>query len=227
MSEQPDKDSKTEEATEKKISDAIEKGNTPHSREATVFASMLAILVVLTLFLDRSVAGFTALLARFIDDPGGFSLADGTEATTFLWTVAAEFGRLMLPVVIVLALFGIAASLFQNAPSLVLERIRPQWSRISPKAGWERIFGRQGMVEFLRALFKFMAIGATCAFVLRGNEAALISAMYSDPTLLPALILSMAVRLVAVICVATIVMVAADLVWSRFQLAIGPAHDPA
>ena len=38
-----DKDSKTELPTEKKIQDAVEKGNTPFSREITIFASTLAI----------------------------------------------------------------------------------------------------------------------------------------------------------------------------------------
>lgn len=217
MSEQPDKDSKTEEATEKKIADAIEKGNTPFSREATIFASILAILVVLGLFMRSRISDLTGILMRFVDDPAGFSLSNGSEATQFLWTVAWETGRLMLPAILVLGLFGIASSLFQNTPSLVLERIKPQWSRISPKAGMQRIFGSRGHLEFLRSLFKFLAVGAVCAFILYGDLYALISAMYTDPTLLPGLILSMAVRLVSAICVATIIMVAGDLVWSRLH----------
>src|SRR5919205_386748 len=74
MAEDADKESKTEEASEKKIADAIEKGNTPYSREATIFASMLAILVILTLFITTSTADLTTILSRFIDDPAGCRL---------------------------------------------------------------------------------------------------------------------------------------------------------
>ncbi|MCT8267841.1 MULTISPECIES: flagellar biosynthesis protein FlhB [Afifella] len=217
MSEKPDKDSQTEEPTEKKISDAVEKGNTPHSREAAIFTSILAILIIMTLLIQGAARDLSAILMHFIDNPGGFSLSNGTEATLFLWRVAWDCGRLILPAIFVLALFGIAASLFQNVPSLVLERIRPQWSRISPAAGWKKIFGKQGAVEFLKALFKVTAVGITCLLVINADQNALMSAMYSDPTLVPQLILSISVRLVSTICVATIVLVGADIVWSRVR----------
>ncbi|MCB1549231.1 MAG: EscU/YscU/HrcU family type III secretion system export apparatus switch protein, partial [Hyphomicrobiaceae bacterium] len=44
MADDTDKESKTEEPTEKKISDAVEKGNVPRSRELSIFASLLGIL---------------------------------------------------------------------------------------------------------------------------------------------------------------------------------------
>jgi flagellar biosynthetic protein FlhB len=41
--------------------------------------------------------------------------------------------------------------------------------------------------------------------------------MFSDPSLLPELMLTMAIRLVSAIAIATIVLVAADLLWARFK----------
>src|SRR5690606_38225934 len=46
---------------------------------------------------------------------------------------------------------------------------------------------------------------------------AVVNSMFSDPMMIPSLVLSMAVRLVSAVCVATIVLVAADLVWSRVR----------
>lgn len=217
MSEDTDKESKTEEATEKKVADAIEKGNTPHSREIGIFASMLAILTLFILFIPGQVAELTGMMARFIDDPGDFRLSNGSEASRLLWAVSLGGGRFIFPAVVLLGLAGIAASLFQNAPSLVLERIRPQASRISIKKGWGRIFGKQGNVEFLKQMAKLLAVGVTCAVVLNADQFAVIGAMYSDPALIPSLIMSIAVRLAATICVTTILLVAGDLVWSRIR----------
>jgi len=216
MSEE-DKDSKTEEPTEKKISDAVEKGNTPFSREAPVFASMLAILVVLSLLIQSRISELMNVLMHFIDDPGAFSLANATETRLLLWRVVYESGKTIIPVILVFGVFGLAGSVFQNAPGLVLERIKPQWSRLNPKKGWERLFGKQGLVEFAKSLFKFVAIGFVALLIIRADQSALAAAMYTDPTQMPALILSISVRLVASICVATIVLVAADLVWSRVR----------
>jgi len=58
MAEQADRESRTEQPTEKKIVDEVEKGNIPVSREASVFAftiAMLAITVFMAKDLLRSV----------------------------------------------------------------------------------------------------------------------------------------------------------------------------
>jgi flagellar biosynthetic protein FlhB len=41
--------------------------------------------------------------------------------------------------------------------------------------------------------------------------------MFSDPSQIPDLILTVSIRLISVVCIATIVIVAADLVWSRLR----------
>jgi flagellar biosynthetic protein FlhB len=217
MAEDTDKDSKTEEATEKKISDAIEKGNTPFSREASLFASMVGILIVLAFIVGPHVATLTQDLSLLIDSPGGFPLANGTDATLLLWNVALAAARLLLPAVMVLGLASIIASVFQNTPSMVFQRIRPQWSRVSPMAGWKRLFGVQGSVEFLKSAFKFGAITIVCMILLGASRASVINAMFSDPTQIPGAILALAVRLVSAVCVATIVLVAGDLLWARLR----------
>ena len=69
-----------------------------------------------------------------------------------------DAARLLLPVAIVLAAAGILSSVVQNPPRLVLERIRPT-SRACPwSKGWKRIFGAQGRLEFLKAVFKLGAV---------------------------------------------------------------------
>ena len=63
MAEHQDKESKTEEATDKKIQDAIEKGNVPFSREAATLASLLGMLVVASFFLASGVGQLNFSLA--------------------------------------------------------------------------------------------------------------------------------------------------------------------
>ena len=62
MSEDQDRDSKTQEASEKKIKDTIEKGNVPVSREVPVFLSLVSILIVCSLMLSGSTAGIEQML---------------------------------------------------------------------------------------------------------------------------------------------------------------------
>ncbi|TCT07936.1 flagellar biosynthesis protein FlhB [Aquabacter spiritensis] len=216
MSDQ-DKESKTEDASEKKISDAVEKGNVPFSREATLFASLLGILASLAFVAGPQSAVLAEALARFIDDPAGYPLGNGEDAQALLWMVAAAMGTFLLPAVAALALAGLVASLFQNTPSMVLDRITPQWSRVSPTRGWTRIFGSHGQVEFGKSLFKFAVIAAVCGTLIASEQGRVLDAVFTDPIQLPATMLSLATRLISAVCVVTILLVAVDLVWSRLK----------
>jgi flagellar biosynthetic protein FlhB len=216
MSEAPDQESKTEEPTEKKIRDSVEKGKIPVSREASIFSSMIALLIILSFLTVDSVRQLTSTLGRLIDDPSGFRIRNGADAVEFMGVVVGSSAQLVLPIVIVFAVAGLAASFLQNAPRIVFERIKPDYSRISMAQGWGRIFGGQGRIEFAKALFKFFAIGIVVTIVLRAEEAVAVNSLFSDPTAVPELILTTAMRLVSTISIATIVLVALDLVWARF-----------
>lgn len=217
MSEAPEQDSKTEEATEKKVRDSVEKGQIPVSREAPVFASMLALLIIMSFLTSDNARKLTSSLTRMIDDPSGIRLRNGADAISFLKAVGISAAEFLIPIVIVLMLAGLASSFLQNAPQLVFDRIEPKLERLSIMKGFDRIFGAQGRVEFGKSVFKFIAISLVVSIVLRAEEAVAVNALFSDPAAVPELVLTTAMRLVSAISIATIVLVSLDLVWARFH----------
>ncbi|WNJ91297.1 EscU/YscU/HrcU family type III secretion system export apparatus switch protein [Bosea sp. 685] len=214
MSEQ-DQESKTEEASEKKIRDAIERGNTPSSKEAPIFASIAATLIA-SVFLIRASSGELArFLSNFLSDPAGFDISTNKNTTTLLTYVAVQASLFVGPILLLFMVFGLSASFLQHAPQFSLERISPQWSRISPGKGWSRIAGAQGLMEFGKSLAKFAAIAVTTWLILKSDKNTVVTAMLQDPSTIPELVLTIATRLLSAACVATIVIVAADLVWTQ------------
>ena len=178
---------------------------------------MAALMVIQTFLIGQGVQQLTLTLKSLLDDPDGFPINTAADALNLLTVVGLEALRFLTPLLVTLAMFGLAASLLQNAPSLVLQRITPDLSRISPLSGWSRLFGTQGLVEFAKSLFKLASVAAVVAFVLRSSEARAFEAMYTDPVALPEMILSIAMRIVSAVCIATIVLVAIDLAWARFH----------
>lgn len=217
MAEDTDKESKTEAATEKRVRDAIEKGDIPFSREAPVFASILGFLLALAFFARGQTAQLAQDLSLLLDDPRGFRLESGEDATMLLNQVALAAGRFLLPFLLLLSVCSLAASLLQNLPRLVGDRIAPKWSRVSPMAGLSRIFGLQGQVEFLKSVVKFLSVSVVALLLLRSERTRAVNAMFVDPSQLPELILTVAIRLVSAVAIAIIVIVAGDLVWSRLR----------
>ncbi|HEV7257037.1 MAG TPA: flagellar biosynthesis protein FlhB [Bosea sp. (in: a-proteobacteria)] len=214
MSEQ-DQESKTEEATEKKVRDAVERGNTPSSKEAPIFASIAATLIG-SVFLVRAGAGeMTRFLSEFLADPAGFDISTRINTTSLLSHIAMQAGLFLWPLFALFLVFGLSAAFLQHPPQLSLERIQPQWSRLSPAKGFTRIFGKQGLVEFGKSLAKFAAITVTVWLILKSDKNTVVTAMLRDPGAIPELILTIAIRLLSATCVATIVIVAIDLVWTQ------------
>lgn len=214
MSDQ-DQESKTEEPSEKKIQDAVEKGNTPSSKEAPIFASIAATLIA-GVFLVRGGAGDMArLLSGFLGDPSDFDISTSANVTTLLFHTAMRAAAFLAPMLLLFTVFGLGASFLQHPPQLALERITPQWSRISPVKGFTRIFGVQGLAHFAKSVAKLVAIGGTVWLILKSDKDTVVTAMLQDPSTIPELILTIALRLLSAACVATIVIVAVDLVWTQ------------
>ncbi|MDK4704595.1 MULTISPECIES: flagellar biosynthesis protein FlhB [unclassified Rhizobium] len=210
-----DKDSKTEKPTEKKLRDTIEKGNVPHSREATLFASMLATVIYVTFFLPERMGRMGEVLRDLFEKPDQWQLETGPDAISLFTRIGWEIGNMVLPAVVLFFTFGIGASIFQNLPTPVLERIRPQFSRISPAKGFTRIFSATGMVEFGKSLAKIVLVGIVMFFVLRSQYFHAIDSMVSDPQTIFVRLSTIVQRILIIVLMATVVVGVADLLWSR------------
>ena len=116
----------------------------PFSREAATLASLLGMLVIASFFLASGVGHLNFSLARLIDNAGGWPLENSGDAVRLLEAIGMDVLRLLLPVLAVLALPGIMASLLQNSPRLVLDRITPKLSHLSISQRLEPHLRRQG-----------------------------------------------------------------------------------
>ena len=168
MADHEDKDSKTEEPTEKKIKDAVEKGQTAFSKELPVLFTLTAITAIIGFGANALTANLKTQLEILLDRSSQMTLATTADAmlvTTRYWEVSMA---ILAPVLIGLALAGLAGSLAQNPPRLVMNRIKPELSRISLKKGFERMFGAKGWAEFFKVLFK-IGFTAVCIALFAGN----------------------------------------------------------
>jgi flagellar biosynthesis protein FlhB len=216
MAEGEDKESKTEEPTEKRMRDAIEQGNVPSSRELPTLLSLGAVILAGSFMLSGSVIPLRNSLARFIDNPGDWPLENAADAIAILQNVTLDTAKMLLPIIGLMMVAGVLAGL-QNPPQFVASRIAPQFSRISPLAGFGRIFGTAGIVEFLKALAKITAVSVVCYAVLKGAQYEVYSSMYMDPTTMPDLIRRLIVRLISWVAAFTLVLVVVDLIWTRIH----------
>jgi flagellar biosynthetic protein FlhB len=217
MAEQADKESKTEEATEKKIRDAVEKGQLPFAKEVPVVGSFLAILVFLIFMAHTGAVELGGFLSMFLERPESWSLATEHDAVLLYRQVFLEIGKLLAGLMALLVAAGIAGSVFQNVPRFVGERIQPKLSRVSPKEGWSRLFGQKGLAEFAKSLGKLVFAGTVLAFAMRDAQTRLLSGMITQPEAFGSVIREIAIEIVLAITMIMVLIAAIDLLWTRFH----------
>jgi flagellar biosynthetic protein FlhB len=215
LSDDDDKDSKTESPTEKKLRDAADKGNLPFSREIPLFASALAFYFFLVFFLPEGAGKFAETLKDLFGQPEQWQLESRPDVVSLLFHMARAAAYFIMPAMLLFMIFGLASSIFQNLPSPVLERVRPQWSRLSPAKGFGRIYGKQGFVEFGKSIFKIMIVSIIMYMALRSEFYSSIDAMFSDPQVILVKLVTIVKKMMVVILLCTALLAAVDLLWTR------------
>jgi flagellar biosynthetic protein FlhB len=141
VSEAPEQDSKTEAPTQKHLNDAVEKGNTPFSREATAFGAISAMLIGSWVLVPQATERLSVPLRGLLANAGDIALTEPGKLRALVSELSFSVGAAIAPLLFVLCLFAFGTAAFQNAPNAVFERIEPKLSRISLKEGFKRFYG--------------------------------------------------------------------------------------
>jgi flagellar biosynthesis protein FlhB len=217
MSEKPDKESKTEPATEKKIRDSVEKGQLPFAKEVPVLGSFFGIIIFAIFFAQSSAFELGRFLAMFLERPDEWSLANANDAVLLYRQVFIEIGKVLGTLMALMVGIGVAASVLQNVPRMVLDRVQPKLSRVSPKEGWSRLFGGKGLAEFVKSIGKLVVAAIILALAMREAQTQLLAGMITQPEAFMLVIREIAIQIILAITVMMIVVAAIDLMWSRYH----------
>lgn len=220
MAEEQDKASKTEEATPRKLEEARKKGDVAKTQD---LASMMALAAAIAVILWGG--GWLSLnlaetLVPFIANPhemlGVLEAGGGSEiARMAVMAVAPAVGLVMAATMLAGAGGNIVQSGFLWSPS----KLKPEWSRISPLKGFGRIFGPDGLAQFVKTFLKVVATGAIGWIALKPHAAefAGMSAMA------PAAILPAAMKIAGGLMIGILSFLAVtaglDWLWQRYRFA--------
>lgn len=220
MADGPDPESKTEDATPRKLEDARKKGDVAKSPDVAAALSLAGAAGVLLAgggwFSTRIAEQLTPFLAQPHAMIGGLEAGAGVEiGMRAVWAAAPFLAALMFAVI----LGGAGGNLAQSGLIFTTEKIKPKWSKVNPLEGFKRIFGPDGLVQFLKTFIKLVAIGLVCWWVLKPHTRELENlAAMSPASILPfARDLALALMLSALVFLG--LTAGADYLWQRMRFA--------
>jgi flagellar biosynthetic protein FlhB len=220
VAEKPDPESKTEEATPRKLAEARQKGDVAKSPDVAAVLSLMGAASVVLLSGGWFATSMAEQLLPFIAAPhtmlGGLDAGAGVEIGAIaVWAFAPFLGVVMLATII----GGVGGNVAQSGLIFTAEKLKPDWSKVSPLKGFARIFGPDGLVQFVKTFLKLLAVGLICWLVLRPHlrDLELMAAMP------PAMILPLARDLAVALMLSTIVFLGftagADFLWQKHRFA--------
>jgi flagellar biosynthetic protein FlhB len=165
VADEEDKDSKTQEPSARKLAQAREEGQVAKSPEVASLAALAAASLVI-LFNGGAISRTVASdLIPFIAHPDAIDLS-GTGALNVFRV--AIFAAAPAALVLFAALAaGVVGNLVQTGFLFTPKRLAPDFAKLNPVSALGRMFGPEGIVNFLKTFTKFIVMCTVIWFQLK------------------------------------------------------------
>ena len=164
-----DKESKTEEATPKKLEDALEKGQTINSKELLNFVVLLGLALFLVCFFPFCWGKICMKLKISLEHAGDIMVTPYTVGK-ILKSLSNTIILYLSPLFIILIILVILAKLIQQGTIVFsFETITPKLEKISLIQGFKRLFSIKSLLELLKGIIKLAIVGLFIYLIIMGE----------------------------------------------------------
>lgn len=216
MAEEQDDHDKSEDPTQKRLDDALERGDVAKSQEVSSWFIIAGATLVLITFsgsmgssLQSTLGGLIANSHKVRTDGYGLSLLANRISMEVLAALAVPF--------LLLALAAVAGNIIQHRLVWSTEGLKPKLSKISPIAGLGRLFSKQALANFIKGLLKLAIIGTVMTLVLWPERDRLDALVRTDPAALLVFSKSLTLQLLGAVVALLALIAGADYMFQYRQ----------
>ncbi len=213
MADDSPQQDRTEAATPRRLQRAREEGRVPVSREIHNFAGLAAVTLAMAMIAADTAQGLATHLSVLLSHAESQALA-GPDGLRLAGMATL---RATAPYVLAALLAGSAASLLQTGFLINGSALQPDLARISPRAGFRRLFGVDGLVEAGKSLAKVGVMAFALWQVLEADLPALMQAPRWAPQILLARTLAPVLHMLFVVLAVQAAIAGFDLFWVRLR----------
>ncbi|MFZ4762649.1 MAG: flagellar biosynthesis protein FlhB [Alphaproteobacteria bacterium] len=166
MSEEQDKESQTEDPTERRLQEARNKGNIPKSTELGYAATFFAVTLMLSMMGPSIAEKATSELGAFLSKVDGIPV-DLTSLGGVVMSLAGLFALLVAGPLFLIMAVNVFITIMQTGFVWTTEPLKPDLSRLSLFAGIKKLFSMHALQEMLKSIVKLGLVIGVAWGVLR------------------------------------------------------------
>lgn len=142
---------KTEEPTPKKKKDARKQGNIAKSAEVNKVMTFIAILVVIYMMSGSIISELQGFIVNILSGDFSMTMNDNT-IKILMFKVMMSFMKIVLPISLIIMVFGILGSLIQTGLFFSMESLKPKFSKLNPLTGLKNMFSMKAIVNLIKSM---------------------------------------------------------------------------
>ena len=204
-----DDSEKSEDPTQKRLDDALERGDVAKSQEVNTWFVLAGATLILLSFSGQMSTSLTTIMRGLVAHAHEIPV-DGVGLVHMMRAVGlGTIGAIALPLSL-LILAAIAGNLVQHRLVWSTEGLMPKLSKISPGAGFKRLFSKQAAANFIKGLIKLALIGAVMSALLWPKRHQLDGLVTMDPAIILILTKTLSLDMLGAVVAILAVVAAAD-----------------
>ncbi len=216
MAEESDSTDKTEDPTQKRLDDALKRGDVVKSQEVNTWFIFAGATLVMMAFSTGMGKDLTATMRGIIANAHDIRM-DGPSLPLLFQKIGIELIAAIAIPFLLLILAALCGNLIQHQLVWSFETLSPKLSKISPLAGLKRLFSAQALANFIKGLIKLVLIGAVLGALMWPERHRLEGLIRSDLSVMLALVRSLALKLMGAVVAIMAIVAAADYLFQYRQ----------
>ena len=212
MAEQDDTE-KTEDPTQKRLDEALKRGDVVKSQEVNTWFVIAGATLVLATFSSGMTTSVSTTMRGLIANSGQI-LVDGPALPRLFGKIGLELIAAVAVPFLVLMLAALAGNMVQHRLVWSFDTISPQLSKISPLAGLKRLFSMVAVVNLLKGLIKILVVGAVLTALMWPERYRIMALGRADVADILPFCLKLALKLMGAVVAMLAVVAAGDYLFS-------------
>ena len=155
----PDSSEKTEDPTQKRLDEALERGDVVKSQEVNTWFVIAGAALVLSAFSGTMGGALTTTMRGIIANAHNINM-DGPALPRLFEKIGVEIIAAVAIPFLLLMLAALGGNMIQHRLVWSVQLLAPKLSKISPAAGFKRLFGKEALANFAKGLVKLVLVGA-------------------------------------------------------------------
>src|SRR5215216_2223846 len=216
MADDRDDTERSEDPTQKRLDEALERGDVAKSQEVNTWFVIACATLILMMFSGSMSNGITSTLRGLIANSYAIRV-DGIGFVGVVSKLGSEVIAAMAIPFLLLALAAVGGNIVQHRLVWSGEGLKPKLSKILPAAGLKRLFSKVALANFIKGLIKLALVGVIMTMILWPKRHQLDGLVSMDPAVVLILTRTLSLDVLGAVVAVLAIIAAADYLFQYRQ----------